>query len=309
MKQTQNKRLLGILLASGGATLWGVSGVIAQTLFHGAHSVTPAWLTAVRMTFAGILLLAYSTLRHQQPLRVWQNKRAALQQILFGLLGLIPIQFFYFLAIRYGNAAVATILQFLGPIVITLYYIVFHRQLPSRAETIGMVFALVGAFFVVTHGQLTHLAVSPALLFWGLMSAVAVASSTLLPRPLLPVYGAGPVNGWGLLIGGLAMNFIQPIWVGVPPLTPTRVVAISAVILFGTLLAFVMYAVSLLYISPTTASLLDAFEPLAATVISITVLHIPFSWADGLGGALIIAAVVMLTVGYRLPKATEIDDL
>ncbi|GKT03215.1 DMT family transporter [Furfurilactobacillus entadae] len=302
MRERNGHVLVGILLASGGAMLWGISGVFAQVLFTGAHPVTPAWLTAVRMTFAGLLLLTYSVVTGKHPFAVWRTPRAAGQQVLFGLLGLIPIQFFYFLAIRYGNAAVATILQFLGPIVIALYYVVFHRELPSRAEAIGMVLALLGAFFVVTHGQLNHLAVSPALLFWGLMSAVAVATSTLLPRPLLPTYGSVNVNGWGLFIGGIAMNFIQPIWVGVPPLTMKTVLSVSAVVLFGTLIAFVMYSVSLMYISPTTASLLDAFEPLAATVISITVLHIPFVWADGVGGLLIILAVVMLSLGYRTPK-------
>ena len=196
-------------------------------------------------------------------------------------------------------------LAVLGPIVITVYYVIFHHQLPSRSETIGMVLALLGAFFVVTHGHITHLAVSPALLFWGLMSAVAVATSTLLPRPLLPTFGSVNVNGWGLLIGGVAMNFIQPMWVGVPTLTPKTVLSIGAVVLFGTLIAFVMYSVSLLYITPTTASLMDAFEPLAATVISILVLHTVFTWADALGGGLIILAVVMLSISYHAPKRDE----
>ncbi|GAB6093520.1 DMT family transporter [Furfurilactobacillus curtus] len=302
MNKRQAQVLNGILLASGGAMLWGVSGVIAQILFTGDHPVTPAWLTTIRMMLAGGILLIYSVLSGGQPLAVWRHRRTALQQIVFALVGLIPIQFFYFLAIQYGNAALATILQFLGPLVIAGYYLIFHHVIPSRAESIGMLLALTGAFFVVTHGRIDHLAVSPGLLFWGLMSAIAVATSTLLPRPLLPHFGAVNVNGWGLLIGGMAMNAIQPAWVGVPPLTGRTLLAIGLVVLFGTLIAFVMYSVSLQYVSPTTASLLDAFEPLAATVISITVLHIPFSWADGLGGSLIILAVVMLTLGYKKPN-------
>ncbi|HAT53892.1 MAG TPA: EamA family transporter [Lactobacillus sp.] len=303
--ETRNGHILtGILLASGGSMLWGISGVIAQTLFEGS-AVTPAWLTTVRMTFAGVLLLLYSLIRHQHTFAVWHSWKTAVQQIIFGIVGLIPIQFFYFLAVHYGNAAVATILQFLGPIVITIYYVLFHRQLPSRSETIGMVLALLGAFFVVTHGHINHLAVSPALLFWGLMSAVAVATSTLLPRPLLPSFGSVNVNGWGLLIGGLVMNMIQPMWIGVPKMTLHVVLSICAVVLFGTLIAFVMYSVSLLYITPTTASLMDAFEPLAATIVSILVLHTVFTWADALGGALIILAVVMLSLSYRPPVRDE----
>ncbi|MYV16262.1 EamA family transporter [Furfurilactobacillus milii] len=303
--ETRNGHILtGILLASGGSMLWGVSGVIAQTLFEN-NIVTPAWLTTIRMTLAGLLLLLFNVVRHQDIFAVWRSWKTAGQQIIFGLVGLIPIQYFYFLAVHYGNAAIATILQFLGPIVITVYYVIFHHQLPSRSETIGMVLALLGAFFVVTHGHITHLAVSPALLFWGLMSAVAVATSTLLPRPLLPTFGSVNVNGWGLLIGGVAMNFIQPMWVGVPTLTPKTVLSIGAVVLFGTLIAFVMYSVSLLYITPTTASLMDAFEPLAATVISILVLHTVFTWSDALGGGLIILAVVMLSISYHAPKREE----
>ena len=103
-----------------------------------------------------------------------------------------------------------------------LYYVIFKRQLPSRAEAIGMLLALLGTFILVTHGHFNQLVVAPLALFWGLMSALAIAGDTLLPRPLLPKFGSINVNAWGLLVGGVQMNFIQPVWVGVPQFPQKR---------------------------------------------------------------------------------------
>ncbi|ATO54224.1 EamA family transporter [Loigolactobacillus coryniformis] len=295
----KSRTLSGVLLASGGAVLWGISGIFGKLLFEGPNAVTPAWLTAVRMLLAGGLLLLYSLARHGDPLAVWRTPSTAIRQILYGVLGLLPVQFFYFLAVDYGNASIATILQFLGPIVIALYYVIFKRQLPSRAEAIGMLLALLGTFILVTHGHFNQLVVAPLALFWGLMSALAIAGDTLLPRPLLPKFGSINVNAWGLLVGGVQMNFIQPVWVGVPQFTWQLAGEITVVVLFGTLIAYVMYSNSLLYITPTTASLLDAFEPLAATILSIIFFSIPFAWADAVGGILIVLAVVMLSLNVR----------
>ena len=41
--------------------------------------------------------------------------------ILFGLFGMLAVQYTYFASIKEGNAAVATLLQYLAPIFITVY--------------------------------------------------------------------------------------------------------------------------------------------------------------------------------------------
>ncbi|UZQ50592.1 EamA family transporter [Clostridium kluyveri] len=51
-------RIKGILLVITGAMFWGISGTVAQYLFH-QKGFTPEWLVVVRLLVSGLLLLLY----------------------------------------------------------------------------------------------------------------------------------------------------------------------------------------------------------------------------------------------------------
>ncbi|MFC6294816.1 DMT family transporter [Lactiplantibacillus daoliensis] len=296
---TRQHHLRGVLLASIACILWGISGVAASTLFINNAHITPLWLTQIRMISAGIIMLAWGQLAGTKPLAIWHQRHDTFQVICYGLLGLIPVQLCYFEAVKFGNAPIATIIQFLGPFIISAYYFLFKHTKPHRAEAIGMLMAFVGTLLIVTHGHLNSLAISPVVLFWGGLSAVGVATNTLIPRPLLPKYGALTVTGWGLLIAGIFLMFLKPAWTIKLSLTPTEWLLIAVIILLGTVAPFFMFARSLNDILPTTASLLDAFEPLAATVFSVTFLNVQLTGFDLFGGVLIILAVMALSINVR----------
>lgn len=292
------RKALGIALACTAGICWGISGVAASALFHHNHAITPLWVSQVRMTIAGLIMILVS-LTQGESVAIWRNKRDALQLVMYGLLGLIPVQLFYFNAVHAGNPSIATILQFLGPFVIAFYYILLHHQLPTRSEVIGMVLAFGGTLLIITHGHFNTLAVSGAVLFWGGLSAIGVATNTLLPRALLRKYGSFATTGWGLLVAGLSLNVFGPVWSNPVHLAAPDWLLMSVIIVIGTLLAFILFAISLKHILPTTASLLDAFEPLSATVFSIIFLGISLSGMDIVGGVLIILAVMALAMDFR----------
>lgn len=141
---TRQHHLRGVLLASIACMLWGISGVAASTLFTLNHHVTALWLTQIRMISAGTILLIWGQLIHAQPFQIWRQRATGLRVISYGLLGLVPVQLCYFEAVKFGNAPIATIIQFLGPFIISIYYFLFKHMIPTRPEGIGMVMAFVG---------------------------------------------------------------------------------------------------------------------------------------------------------------------
>lgn len=296
---TQQHHLRGVLLASIACILWGISGVAASTLFISNPHLTAMWLTQVRMISAGLILIIWGTLVGKQPFKIWRQRRDAGRVISYGLLGLIPVQLCYFEAVRVGNAPIATIIQFLGPFIITFYFLFFKHVRPNRIEIIGMAMAFIGTLLIVTHGHLNSLAVSPAILFWGGLSAIGVATNTLLPRAILPKYGALTVTGWGLLIAGFFLMLLQPMWRVHLTINAFELLLLVVIVLLGTVAPFLMFAHSLSDILPTTASLLDAFEPLAATVFSVLFLNVQLTSFDLFGGLLIILAVMALSLNVH----------
>ena len=65
---------------------------------------------------------------------IWKNKKDGIELFLFGALGMLFTQYGYFVAIKYSNAATATVLEYLMPILIVAWYCLKYRRLPYKKE-------------------------------------------------------------------------------------------------------------------------------------------------------------------------------
>nr|WP_318539119.1 EamA family transporter [Terribacillus saccharophilus] len=292
----QNSRVLGIVLVLIGATLWGVSGTVAQFLFQ-EKGFSTEWLTVIRLLVAGVVLLSIAYIKEGKKVwAVWRSKNGAMNIILFGILGMLAVQYTYFAAIEHGNAATATILQYLAPALITCYLALRSRRLPSFTIILSVVIAIIGTFLLVTGGNLQSLSISGWAVFWGVASAFALSFYTLQPLKLLADWGAKIVVGWGMLIGGVTFSFIHPPWQVQGEWTLSSVAAVLFVIIFGTIIAFYFYLESTAYIAASKVSLLASVEPLSATFLSILWFHIPFGLAEWIGTILILTTITVLSI-------------
>lgn len=262
-------------------------------LFAISPRVSPMIVTQVRMIIGGIAILLVGWLAGKHPLKIWHRWHDAGTIISYGILGLIPVQLFYFMAVKAGNASIATILQFIGPFFIMLYMAVRHHEIPSRLEVISAVAAFIGVVVVATNGRFTQLAITPLVLVYGLISAVGVATNTLIPRSLLKSFSSMEITGWGLVIAGIGLEVVSPTRVTFT-LTSQVLIMFLMIIIIGTVIPFITFTTVLKYISPTVASMLDAFEPLTATVGSVLVLGLHLSLATIIGSLVIIIAVIGL---------------
>lgn len=286
-------RLFGMALVLAAAIFWGVSGTVAQYLFQ-MHQFSVEWLVVIRLLVAGFLLLAISFSKGNENVwAIWREHKWTL--VCFGIFGLLAVQYTYFAAIGASNAATATLLQYLAPVLIVLYAGIRLKSVPTRKQVIAIFLALMGTFLLVTHGNFYELSISAVALFWGIASAFALAFYTLQPIKILKKYGSTIVVGWGMIIGGVAMSFIHPPWQVTGTMSLTTVLAIIFVVVFGTLLAFLCYLESLKYLEATETSLLACAEPLSAAVLSVLWLKVPFGISEWIGAFLILATIVILS--------------
>lgn len=285
----------GILLVIIGAMLWGVSGTVAQYLFQ-EKGFTAEWLVVIRLLASGLILLLYAFMKGNQDIwTIWRSKHTILSLILFSIIGMVGVQYTYFAAIKYGNAATATILQYLSPVVVTCYLAIYTKKMPSLQEIIAVTLAMLGTFFIITKGNIHSIAISKLALFWGISSAFAAAFYTLQPRSLLAKWGSTVVVGWGMLVGGIAFSFIHQPWDLTGQWNITSIFAVIFVVLFGTLIAFYCYLESLKYIEPTEASVLSSVEPLSAALLSVLCLNVSLGMLQWLGTVCIILTVAILS--------------
>ncbi|MCM3691331.1 DMT family transporter [Neobacillus niacini] len=292
-------RTKGIILVLMAAIFWGVSGTVAQYLFH-QQGFSTNWLVVTRLLIAGMGLLLYAQLVGKQNiLSVKKNKKDFFRLVVFGIVGMLGVQYTYFAAIEHGNAATATVLQYLAPVLIAIYFCIRAKSLPVKHEVIAIILALSGTFLLVTKGNIQTLAISGPALAWGLLSAFALAFYTLYPRSLLSKWGTTLTVGWGMMIGGIGFCFIHPPWKFEGNWSPASFLAVVFVVIFGTLLAFLFYMESMKYIKASEASLLACAEPLSAAFLAVAWLHVPFSVVEWMGSLSIIATIFILSAVKR----------
>ncbi|MDQ1234639.1 drug/metabolite transporter (DMT)-like permease [Paenibacillus sp. SORGH_AS306] len=296
----QSKRA-GILLVTIAAIFWGVGGTVAKFLFE-YSSIDVNWLVTVRMIVAGILLLGIQCVvkDRSQIWKIWTQKKTAMQMLIFSIVGMLAVQYTYMASIQHGNAAVATLLQYLSPVMIIVYLIIRKQMTLSSKDIITVMLAIIGCFLLLTNGSISQLSVPVIAIVWGVLSGAALAFYTLYAVPLLKQYDSLVIVGWAMLIGGLAFSFIHPPWqFDFQSLTLEMYMYLIFVIIFGTMIAFWFYIESLESLLPKETSLLGSLEPLSAVLTTVFWLKEPFGMFQWVGTLCIIGLLFMMTISKK----------
>ena len=177
MKLSDRKK--GVLLAVAGGAFWGGSGVAGQVLLQDCGFAT-GWLVTVRMLLAGVILLMIDAVQHRGDIwSIWQDRRNIWELLIFAWAGMLIVQYSYFACIAYGNAAAATVLQYLMPAFIVLYTALRRQRLPRPIELLCVLLAIGGTFLLVTHGNPDTLTIPLPALIWGIVSGVSGLGSNV----------------------------------------------------------------------------------------------------------------------------------
>ena len=295
----QNHRMRGFIFVIFGAFFWGIGGTVAQQLFQ-KFDVEVAWLVSTRLLIAGVLLLAVQAIFKDagQIVRVWRVFPVRL--VIYGIIGMLAVQYTYMASIAHGNAAVATLLQYLAPIMIIAWVVLRKQSALTRIDIISIVLAVSGTFLLLTNGSLSSFAVSTPAVVWGILSAITLAFYTLYAVSLLKQFDSLVIVGWAMVIGSIGMSFIHPPWqVDVSTFTLETIIYLVIVIIFGTMIAFWFYIESLQTLTAKETSLLANIEPLTAVLATVLWLQTAFGTFQWIGTALIFVMMFILAYGKK----------
>lgn len=293
------RNAIGYVVTVMAALCWGASGVSADYLMT-SHGIDLTLVGFFRMFTAGILTLACALARSRrittQHRELVTTRRNWLPLVSYAIFGLAACQLSYMGVIRASNAGTGTVLQYLGLILIVVWVCLSQRRWPRASETVAILLALAGTFLLSTHGSLDTLALTPVALAWGAIAALTLAIYTLLPARLIAAYGAELVVGYGLIIGGAGVGLVGQVWRYSITWTPDVILAMAITVVLGTAVAFTAYLWGVDRIGPVRASLVGSVEPIAATVFSVLIMGTSYTCIDIVGMALIIGAVVTISV-------------
>ena len=299
---------MGTFLAIFGGVCWSITAVCGQYIFEESH-FSALWYVMVRLFASGVIMMVIAAKVYGKGIfDIWKDKRDRIDLLIFGIVALMGVQVTHFLAIQYCNAATATVIMYLSPVIVLAYVSLRNRQKPTLVELLGVALAVVGAFLLVTHGDFDSLTITGIAFFWSIVSAVLMAFYSIQPKALLERWGSLLTNAWGMFLGGLALGFVNPPWkLGEGILNGMTILMMALVVIIGTVLGFFCYLKGMGIVGPKKASVYACSELLFAAILGVFCLNIPFSAIDWLGSALIVITVVLLAMEPKKKEEEKVE--
>ena len=295
-------RYKGILLIVLGSTLWGATGPMMEWVLNNT-SLSVSFFLTVRLIVAGLGILFFLLITGTRIFRIWKDISWLKQLVVFGLLGMLGVQYTFVAAIEASNASIATLLQFLGPVYIILFLSWKNKMFPPKYQVIGIIGTLIGLFLLLTNANVSILLISREALFWGLAVGVAFSIYTIYPAGLMKEWGVLVIVGWGMLIGGIVLASITQVWKSDEWIHlaafPINIIVVIIILIGST--AFILFLASMKYITAVETSILSSIEPLTAMIISV------FWFGQILGMWQYIGVIIMILFVTWLSIAGEIN--
>ena len=277
-------RRIGLALIIISAASFGVMPIFARLAYNaGAEPITVLFL---RFTIAaGVMNLIMAVRRTAYP-----RGRILFELILLGAIAYVGESLAYFLALEMASAGLVALLLYIYPALVTALSAIFLKEHLTRVKIVALFLALSGTALIIRISG----GGSPLGILLGIAAAVDYAIYILLGSRI--VRRTGPMGSTTVIITSAAGVYVGIVAIhgATFPTGQTGWIAIIAIALISTVLAFATFFAGLKRIGPTTTSTLSTVEPIVAIVLAAIVLGETISPIQILGGILILAAVVLL---------------
>ena len=147
------ERWKGIFLIVIGSILWGATGPMIEWVL-GNSSMAVSFFLTIRLVIAGVSILVFLKLSGKSVMAIWKEKFWLMQLCIFGIFGMLGVQYTFVAAIEASNASIATLMQFLGPIYIVLFVSWKSKMFPPRYQVVGIIGTLLGLFLSLTNADI-----------------------------------------------------------------------------------------------------------------------------------------------------------
>lgn len=289
-------RSWGIACAVGGTLAFSLRPILIK-LAYAAAPVSPVTLIFLRMVLSLPFFVAVGWwLRTQEP-RLSGSDWAKIAGL--GLIGYYLASFLDFIGLQYVGAGVGRLILFLYPTLVLVLSFAFLRKKPTRRELSALVITYAGIVLVLSsqaagvQGKLFLL--GAALVF---ASALFYAIYLVAGSQLIRRVGSMRFTAYSMAIATVpaVVQFfvLEPLSALELPATVWSYAIVLATV--STVLPLFLQAEALRRIGPSEFALIGALGPVSVAVTSAIGLDEPFTWVQAMGGLLVIAGVLVVSL-------------
>jgi drug/metabolite transporter (DMT)-like permease len=295
----------GYLYILIGATLWGISSVVAKSLF--IIGLSPALLVQIRLTLATFTLFIILLIFDRNRITISLGDLPYF--IVMGFVGVAGVQFTYYYTISKIHVGPAVLIQYLSPIWIALYAFLFQKEPLTKGKMTALLLAMVGCYFTVGGYRMDLLKLNRIGIMSGLISSLFFSFYALYGEKGLKKY-----DPWTLILYGFGFGAVF-YWILISPMKvisegySSKIwMAFLYIAIFSTLIPFGLYFKGIERIRATRASITATWEPVVAGMTAYFVLGEALFPLQVLGGIGVIAAIILLQIAKeKAAPSTPID--
>jgi drug/metabolite transporter (DMT)-like permease len=285
---------LGSLFVVISSLAFGTLALFAQRSYEaGFGQIT---LLMVRFVVATLLLVAVALWKKPK----WPNQKQFLGLLIMGAL-YVGQSFTFFSALKHVPASMVSLLLYLYPGIVTIAAVLFFRERMFLGKWLAVGLAVLGSVLIVGvsgKGNLSGIA-------FGIGTALFYSAYLLVGTRVLR--GIDSLASATIVIGTAAIAYCLMACIqGVqfPAAGNGWIWAISLAVV-PTFIAITTLLAGLDRIGPVATSTLAAVEPLATAALSVAFLGEQMGWIQVLGGACILAAVLILARASSSPMPPQ----
>lgn len=278
-------RYIGITFIIISAVSFGAMPIFARLAY--ASGADPVTVLFLRFGMAAAVMLGILFVS-KTP---FPRGLILLELILLGAIGYVGESLAYFTALTIASAGLVALLLYIYPALVTALSVIFLKEHLTTPKIVALFLALSGTVLTI---QITSGGSMIGILL-GIAAAVDYAIYILLGSRI--VRRSGSIGSTTIIITSTAGVYavIAPIHGLAFPASALGWIAVLAIALISTVLAFVTFFSGLKRIGPTSAATLSTFEPIVAVALATIVLGESITPFQALGGILILVAVVILS--------------
>jgi drug/metabolite transporter (DMT)-like permease len=289
----RREELRGYLCVLAGTTLWGVSTVVAKSLF--ALGIPPAQLVLIRLALS-VLVLFFVFLCFNRSRLVISTSEIPYFVIL-GWVGVAANQFTYYFTISKIHIALGLLIQYFGAIWVTLYAFRFQKEPISKWKILALFMALLGCYLAVGGYRIDLLRLNGVGILSGLACSLFGAFYVLYGEKGLKRHDPWTLIFYGFGFGAIGVGFfVSPVQIVTGGYSLKMWMAFFTIAIFQTLIPFGLYFSGIDRIRATRASITSAWEIIAGGLSAYVVLGEMLNPLQIMGGVAVIAAIILLQI-------------
>lgn len=281
----------GIIYAVLAAFCFGVMPILAK-LVYGETGVDPFFFLMIRYVLAAMISWAYLLVRHDREYQ--RVDGGSFGWILAASGCFIVVTSTYFIALKYIDASLNSLLTFTFPVMTPLLVYLLFKLKPSWVQILAAMVGFIGCGFLIGNYHFKGNSLETLGIGLGLCSGLAYAFYTIFGQKA--TQRVAPLTVTTINITIVSSFFIilrvSWLWTNHQPLMVFLVAGILAVV--STILANTFYFEAIKAVGAVKAGIFSSFEPLFTTVLACIFLGERLSAWQWFGAFLILNGIIIV---------------